>query len=150
MVKPELLWSPTEEQINSSRMRAFADYAEKFTGRTFSDFETLHKWSCETGGEFWNLLWDFCDVRGPKGDRIVENEGQMPGAVYFPDAELNYAENLLGDADYAAGSFSVADIAMSSWLRGAELAGFALDAEQPTIGLRTCRDSLFRASQADS
>lgn len=47
---------------------------------------------------------------------------------------LDAISDLLGDADYAAGSFSVADIAMSSWLRGAELAGFALDAERwPSI-----------------
>lgn len=47
---------------------------------------------------------------------------------------LDSLAELLADADYAAGTFSVADIALSSWLRGAELAGFALDdARWPSI-----------------
>jgi acetoacetyl-CoA synthetase len=44
---------------------------------------------------FWSALWDFCDVRGDKGERILENGDAMPGARFFPDARLNFAENLL-------------------------------------------------------
>ena len=47
---------------------------------------------------------------------------------------LDQVVDLLGDADYAAGAFSVADIAMASWLRGADLAGYRLDTSRwPTV-----------------
>lgn len=50
-------------------------------------------------------------------------------ADYAPQL-LDQIAELMGDADYAAGPFSVADIAMASWLRSADLAGFRLDAER--------------------
>ena len=37
----------------------------------------------------------FAEVVGDKGERIVVDEEKMPGAKYFPDAKINYAENLL-------------------------------------------------------
>ena len=47
---------------------------------------------------------------------------------------LDAVAETLGDVDYMAGDFSVADIAMASWLRGADLAGFRLDAARwPTV-----------------
>ncbi len=36
-------------------------------------------------------------MRGTMGERIVENLDRMPGAVFFPDATLNFADNLLAD-----------------------------------------------------
>ncbi len=45
---------------------------------------------------FWSLLWDFCGVRAEtRGSRVLVDGGKMPGARFFPDARLNYAENLL-------------------------------------------------------
>lgn len=76
-------------------MTRFARFAEERTGRQFSDYESLHAWSCESGGQFWDLLWDFAGIVGEKGDRIVDNEDKMPGASYFPLSSINYAENLL-------------------------------------------------------
>ena len=43
---------------------------------------------------FWNLVWDFCGIVGEKGARLMDG-GAMPGAKFFPDARLNFAENLL-------------------------------------------------------
>ena len=90
-----LLWSPSDEQIENSRLTAFASFASKQTGSEFSSYEKLHHWSCQQGGEFWDVLWDYCGIVGEKGSRIVSDENKMPGASYFPDAQLNYAENLL-------------------------------------------------------
>jgi len=90
-----LLWSPSNEQIENSRLTAFASYASKQTGTEFNSYEKLHHWSCQQGGEFWDVLWDYCGIVGDKGSRIVSDENKMPGAAYFPDAQLNYAENLL-------------------------------------------------------
>ncbi len=44
---------------------------------------------------FWDLVWDFCGVIGDKGERALVDGDKMPGARFFPDARLNFAENLL-------------------------------------------------------
>ncbi|RUU34027.1 acetoacetate--CoA ligase, partial [Mesorhizobium sp. M6A.T.Ca.TU.002.02.2.1] len=48
---------------------------------------------------FWSLVWDFCGIVGDKGtsggERVLVDGDKMPGAAFFPDAKLNFAENLL-------------------------------------------------------
>jgi acetoacetyl-CoA synthetase len=83
-------------------MSAFARSVETSEGLAFPNYNALHKWSCQDGGKFWDRLWDFAGVIGEKGDRIVADEDKIPGAQYFPDSRLNYAENLLkykGDSE---------------------------------------------------
>ncbi len=58
-------------------------------------YAALHAWSVAHSEEFWNLVWDFCGVIGQKGARTVVDAERMPGARWFPDAKLNFAENLL-------------------------------------------------------
>jgi len=95
MNKRTPLWVPSPEQVAASNMSGFVRYVAEREGFEFSDYEALHAWSCETGGKFWDCLWDYVGIIGDKGERIVIHEHQMPGAEYFPDAKLNYAENLL-------------------------------------------------------
>lgn len=95
MSESGLLWTPSMEMVEASRMTEFARYAQHRTGRTFADYESLHTWSCETGAEFWDTVWDYSNIIGEKGERIVIREDKMPGASYFPDAQINYAENQL-------------------------------------------------------
>jgi len=95
MTKPAPLWAPSSQQVEASNMSDFARHVAENEGIEFPDYEALHAWSCETGGKFWSYLWDHVGIVGDKGDRIVIDEDQMPGAQYFPDAKLNYAENLL-------------------------------------------------------
>ena len=95
MTKTSPLWTPSLSQIKDCRMSEFARFVEASEGMTFDDYDSLHKWSCEKGGKFWDKLWDFAGVLGDKGERIVVDEDKMPGAQYFPDARINYAENLL-------------------------------------------------------
>ena len=89
------LWTPSSEQISASRMSEFAKFVEQREDVNFTDYASLHYWSCHSGSDFWNQLWDFAEVVGDKGERIVVDEEKMPGAKYFPDAKINYAENLL-------------------------------------------------------
>ena len=49
-------------------------------------------------GVFWSSLWDWHDVIGDKGTRLLINEDQMP-ELLFPDASINYAQNMLAEAD---------------------------------------------------
>lgn len=89
------LWTPSAQQLKTSKLTAFAEHVSNKHGKQFSDYDALHAWSCEAGGEFWDILWDYVGIVGDKGERIVVDEHLMPGAQYFPDAKINYAENLL-------------------------------------------------------
>ena len=89
------LWTPNPEMIAASEWMKFARFAGDRSGIDLSDPDALHDWSIEHRGAFWSAVWDFCHVVGEKGDRLMENPDAMPGARFFPDASLNFAENLL-------------------------------------------------------
>ena len=88
-----VLWRP--ETAHESAMARFADAAARRWQRDLPDWPALHAWSITHFDEFWLSVWDDCGIHGKPGARIVENAGAMPGARFFPDATLNFAENLL-------------------------------------------------------
>ena len=88
------LWTPDPARAARTGMAQFAARAGGF-----ADYAALHRWSIEHRAEFWSLLWDFCGVRGEKGGRALVDGERMPGAKWFPDAKLNFAENLLREPD---------------------------------------------------
>lgn len=89
------LWIPSAAQIAKAPMTAFMAVASEKAGRKLSNFAELHRWSVDDREAFWDLIWDYCGVIGEKGERILADGDRMPGARFFPDARLNFAENLL-------------------------------------------------------
>ncbi|TPJ41520.1 acetoacetate--CoA ligase [Mesorhizobium sp. B2-5-13] len=89
------LWTPTQDQIDASPLTTFMKVAAASTGSPFSSYADLHRWSVENRESFWDLVWDFCGLEGDKGERLLLDGEKMPGASFFPDASLNFAENLL-------------------------------------------------------
>jgi acetoacetyl-CoA synthetase len=90
------LWTPSPERAAGTLLARFMERAGQ------RDYAVLHRWSVEDRAAFWSLVWDFCGVKGEKGARILVDGDRMPGAKWFPDARLNFAENLLaarGEAD---------------------------------------------------
>ncbi len=90
------LWTPSPERVADSAMTDFMGAASKASGVALADYDALHAWSIGDREAFWSLIWDYCGVIGEKGKRILANGDKMPGAQFFPDAKLNFAENLLG------------------------------------------------------
>ena len=82
-------------------MSAFILEANARFGLDLSDYASLYAWSIAERAEFWRLLWDFCGVRGEPGARVIVDDDLMPGARWFPDARLNFSENLLRRRDDA-------------------------------------------------
>ncbi len=95
MSSTQPLWTPDAARIAASPLTAFTRLAGKKAEREFGDYADLHRWSIEDRAAFWDLVWDFCNVRGDKGGLVVVDGDRMPGAAFFPDARLNFAENLL-------------------------------------------------------
>ncbi len=89
------LWVPGAERIAAAPLTAFAAAAAQRAGRPLPGYAELHRWSVEDRAGFWDLAWDFCGVVGDKGGRVLADGEKMPGAAFFPDARLNFAENLL-------------------------------------------------------
>ncbi len=96
------LWSPSRERADGSRLREFWQRAETETGRHFADSRELHRWSVESPEAFWRLAWEFCEMIGEPGEGpVLTDAARMPGARFFPEASLNFAENLLRRSDDA-------------------------------------------------
>ncbi|MFU8784737.1 acetoacetate--CoA ligase [Aliidiomarina sp.] len=101
--KSQPMWKPSEEQRERTQMMAFMRTVEsKYQQRFGGDYEQFHAWSVQQKEQFWSLLWDEFAVIGEKGERVLIDGEKMPGASWFPDAQLNFAENLLRYRDAQA------------------------------------------------
>ena len=89
------LWTPDATRRQRSQLSTLTTQAAARAGRAFDSYADLHRWSVDERGEFWSLVWDFCGLIGEKGDRLLVDGDRMPGASFFPHAQLNFAENLL-------------------------------------------------------
>jgi acetoacetyl-CoA synthetase len=90
-----LMWQPTPERVAETRLTRFTEAAERRHGLSLPDYAALHRWSVAEREQFWSLVWDFCEVRAEtRGERVIADD-RMPGARFFPDARLNFAQNLL-------------------------------------------------------
>jgi acetoacetyl-CoA synthetase len=89
------LWSPSPARAAATRLRAFA----RSVG-AHGDYAALHRWSIDHPTEFWSAVWQFCEVIGDRPGPVafgLEHMGPptAQGPRWFPEARLNFAENLL-------------------------------------------------------
>ncbi len=92
----EPLWTPSAQRVADANITAFARRAAERHGVDAGDYAALHAWSVAQPADFWNLLWDEHGiVAGTRGERVMEHPERMPGVRWYPDARLNFAENLL-------------------------------------------------------
>ena len=97
---PKCLWQPDARDIKTTEIAKFADFVREQTGFDwYGDFQKLWQWSVDDSPLFWNCLWDWHGIIGEKGARDLINPEQMPGAQFFPDAKICFAENMLANAD---------------------------------------------------
>ena len=91
-----VLWSPSEEYKKNTNMFAFMRAVNHKYGLSLTDYPSLYRWSVESPEAFWGTLWDFLDIIcSKKFDVVCDDVKKMPGARWFPGAELNYTENML-------------------------------------------------------
>jgi acetoacetyl-CoA synthetase len=91
------LWRPSQDRIARSALTAFSAFvSERFSEIDVSTYEALHHWSITATDDFWRCIWDYCEVVASEpSDVVVRDADKMPGASWFPEARLNFAENLL-------------------------------------------------------
>lgn len=93
-----LLWEPSEGLKESSNMTRYMRWLEERKGLSFPGYHELWEWSVEDLEAFWESVWEFCGVKASRPYERVLGRREMPGAEWFPGAELNYAENIFANA----------------------------------------------------
>jgi acetoacetyl-CoA synthetase len=94
------LWQPSKARIAEANLTAFMARLRDEKGLDFRDYDDLYDWSVDDLEGFWTAVWEFCgviaDADGARGrGPVVVDADKMPGARFFPEARLNFAENLL-------------------------------------------------------
>lgn len=98
------LWQPGPERIANSRLRDYQTWLQAQGYKIGSDYTALHRWSIECPEEFWGSLWNYFDVIGHPGGndgnhRVIADADDFIACRFFPDATLNFAENILRRRD---------------------------------------------------
>ena len=90
-------WTPDPSAIAATRVAAFIHHLQQFSGVEIKDYDALWRWSIAQPETFWRAVWNYTGVIGDPGKRVLEWNPQqgMTEASWFPDARLNFAENLL-------------------------------------------------------
>ncbi|PRW62114.1 acetoacetate--CoA ligase [Actinopolyspora mortivallis] len=92
---PELLWQPSPEWAQDTRMVRFRGWLRAQRGWEFSDYRSLWQWSVRDLEGFWSAVAEFFGVSFAEPPSRVLPAETMPGAKWFPGARLNYAEHAL-------------------------------------------------------
>lgn len=96
----EVLWSPPEQTTANCRMAQYVRWLAEKRGLYLNDYEQLWQWSTHDLPAFWRSIWDYFKVLADGDPGRVLGDASMPGAQWFPDVRLNYAENMLrGDGN---------------------------------------------------
>lgn len=96
------LWHPSPAFIEKSPLAAFMGRVGQnaLSDTSLKTYADIHAWSVTHVGDFWSSVWDFCQVIGDKGDAPFYVPHQtFRQSEFFPQAQLNYAENLLRRRD---------------------------------------------------
>ncbi len=102
---PEPLWTPEKTRADQSTMAAFSRWMSSRTGKSFSDYGALHRFSSQAPAEFWSGFWDFAGVLGDKGaEPYLVDGAELEKARFFPRARLNFTENVLASAGASNGA----------------------------------------------
>jgi acetoacetyl-CoA synthetase len=93
------LWRPSQEAIEHTNLWQFLKKLNARYNTDFTSYEQLYDWSIQHIPEFWNFLWDFSGlISTKKGEKVLVPSFLMEKSQFFPQARLNYAENILKDS----------------------------------------------------
>lgn len=94
------LYSPSAEHVAGTNLTRFTRELERRFAVELPDYQALYRFSIERMSDFWLSFWDFADLRAQaRGERVLVEGDTMRDARFFPDARLNFADNLLRRRD---------------------------------------------------
>ena len=91
------------------QIRLYQDWLRERRGLTFDSYDALWRWSVTDLDAFWQSIWDYFEIQSPTPHSAVLARNVMPGAVWFPGAQANYAQQVFrhADAAHAAGMSAI-------------------------------------------
>ena len=102
----KILWNPNKEIMQSSSMMKLGKDFGFVKDNEILDYESLHNWSVNNLDDFWREVWEGNDIIGNFEEKAFSPNKDIRKATFFPNTNLNFAENLLvGDDDRQAISF---------------------------------------------
>jgi acetoacetyl-CoA synthetase len=91
------IWEPGPERVERANLSRFMRFVRESTGNEdIRRYAPLYDFSVRQPERFWQLVWEFCGIRA-HGDHepVLVDRERMPGARWFPNVTLNFAQNLL-------------------------------------------------------
>jgi acetoacetyl-CoA synthetase len=96
----KLLWQPSEQAIEQAQLTQFARQMIRKRRLDVNSYAEFYRWSVDQPEQFWSDLWEFSGIVAlRKGSTVLVDGDKMPGARWFPEARLNFAENLMRRGD---------------------------------------------------
>lgn len=86
------------------RITAFLRWLAQERRTHFENYDALWQWSIDNPEGFWGAMWDWFDIQTPVEPVVALADGRVPGAVWFPDTQVNYARQVFRHADEAHGA----------------------------------------------
>lgn len=119
--RPEVLWAPPPDAMEHTRLGAWLRWLAAERGVTVATYAEAWDWSVQNLDGFWTSIWDHFDVLADAPPGTALADPVMPGARWFPGANLNYAENLLTRAPAGEAVLSYSHTRAPVTLTGADL-----------------------------
>jgi acetoacetyl-CoA synthetase len=87
------------------QIRLYQDWLRTQRGLVFDDYDALWRWSVTDLDAFWQSVWDYFEIASPTPHHAVLATNRMPGAQWFPGAQVNYLHQVLRHVEpaHAAG-----------------------------------------------
>ena len=98
MTNRPILWTPSDARADASTMAGFIRFLSDTRDLNFDDYQALWRWSVEDLDGFWAAIRDFFDLQITAPTGVILENNQMPGARWFPGAQVNFAAQLLKQA----------------------------------------------------
>ena len=94
------LWSASKKQILNSNLYKYERFLNlKYKIKFGLNYNKILNWSIKNPGNFWDSIWDFCKVKGSKGNiRFIKSKIFYKNN-FLPKNKLNFADNILSKND---------------------------------------------------
>ena len=138
------IWEPSKERIERANLSRFMRFVrERYPHVELHDYRALYDYSIRNPEKFWTLVWDFCGIKATgEHDRVLVDADQMPGASWFPDVRLNFAQNLLRFRDDRTALMCLGETGLAHEISYAELhaqvGALTAALKQRGVGLGDC------------
>ena len=90
------LWELNKEKLNKTNLSSYSNFIKKnYNFDSSNDYNKIWQWSVDNPKTFWKSVWDFTKIKGKLGDTLLKKSNIFYKNKFFPNTQINYAENLL-------------------------------------------------------